>query len=338
MRKLVLVAMMTLSCTFAFASEKPTRNLNYTWITVLNNIPVSIKYSEPNGVTVFIEVTIGRPKYGCSGFGWCNSEVIIRAEDFEPATIRNKNKISEINKRYSMAKDYNEGIYLTKQNELYKQFNDKKISEMKFNKELIKLEKSYNEITYKTSKEELTITRNELNKQLEEVKKQIEAIDSFVAKRIEQANKLEQERQRLLGLQNSLPSTAENINQKIELQKSIEKNIQDQKNIGVTFDNGERKVEEKGIEESLKIPYSAGGRGTASIDSNSSFQMNFNKASMTDAVIEKYFSSGYFLVEEDCPLNGELCAALGIKSYTIAKGQYPVSIVDNTYIVNFAQH
>ncbi len=57
---------------------------------------------------------------------------------------------------------------------------------------------------------------------------------------------------------------------------------------------------------------------------NGRLNVEFNRSSMTESTYQTHFGSGYFQLEEDYLLPSELAQALGVKSYTIKTGQYPI--------------
>ena len=174
------------------------------------------------------------------------SELLKKQADFEAKVTENKRKQAEIRDRYELEQNYNEFEDLAKQNKLYEDFNNKKISAMKLEQELAKLQKEYTKTEYKTAREEILVTIDELNKQLTDAKLESKSFDELIQKRTEQLNQLEDQR-KLLELERLDPATP--VNRKNELQSIINKNIQKQKNLGATFDTGgERKVEGVGIQ------------------------------------------------------------------------------------------
>lgn len=72
--------------------------------------------------------------------------------------------------------------------------------------------------------------------------------------------------------------------------------------------------------------------GTAWID-NGKLQIEFNRASMTDATYQTHFGSGKFQLEEDFTLPADIAFALGVRSYTIKTGKYPLPLSTGKYDV-----
>ena len=66
-----------------------------------------------------------------------------------------------------------------------------------------------------------------------------------------------------------------------------------------------------------------GSTGTAWIE-NGRLQVEFNRASMKAEAIQTYFD-GKVLIEEDYELPKEIAEALGVSSYKIRAGAYPLS-------------
>lgn len=64
--------------------------------------------------------------------------------------------------------------------------------------------------------------------------------------------------------------------------------------------------------------------------------MEFYRSSMTANTYDTYFGGDNFIVEEDFELPDDVSTVLGIKSYTIKAGIYPLIVLDNNNIlVNF---
>jgi len=58
--------------------------------------------------------------------------------------------------------------------------------------------------------------------------------------------------------------------------------------------------------------------------SNGKLQIEFDRSSMTDATYQTHFGSGQFQLEEDFVLPAEVAFALGVRSYTVKTGRYPL--------------
>ena len=64
--------------------------------------------------------------------------------------------------------------------------------------------------------------------------------------------------------------------------------------------------------------------------------LEFYRKSMTFNTYETYFGGDKFIVEEDFQLPDDVSTALGVKSYTIKAGIYPIIVLDNNnLLVNF---
>ncbi len=72
-----------------------------------------------------------------------------------------------------------------------------------------------------------------------------------------------------------------------------------------------------------KVP-SNSGSGKAWIE-NGKLHLELNRASIESGTFSTYFGSDAFKMEEEYTLPDEVCAALGISSYTIKAGNYTIT-------------
>ncbi len=61
----------------------------------------------------------------------------------------------------------------------------------------------------------------------------------------------------------------------------------------------------------------------------------FQRDSMTEKDIAKFFGSETFLIEEDKPLSGQLLRHFGLETATILRGPYPIEKVETGFAVAF---
>ncbi len=75
--------------------------------------------------------------------------------------------------------------------------------------------------------------------------------------------------------------------------------------------------------------------GTGSVNGKK-LSMEFYRSSMTPSTFDTYFGGDSFIVEEDFQLPADVATVLGVKSYTIKAGIYPIVVLDNNnLLVNF---
>lgn len=77
------------------------------------------------------------------------------------------------------------------------------------------------------------------------------------------------------------------------------------------------------------------GMATAEMLPSGKLQMAFDGSSMDATTKRAFFSGSTFKVEEDYQITGAEAAALGVRSYTIATGSYPITVSGSNYIVVF---
>jgi hypothetical protein len=70
-------------------------------------------------------------------------------------------------------------------------------------------------------------------------------------------------------------------------------------------------------------------------DINGTLVMTLFVDSMTEKTINTYFSNHQFIMGEDFTIPYEICKELGIKSYTLKKGNYKVIQQDRKFIISF---
>lgn len=76
-------------------------------------------------------------------------------------------------------------------------------------------------------------------------------------------------------------------------------------------------------------------RGAATIKGGK-LTLDFFRTSMTDETYMVYFGGDHFIMEDDYELPKDVLSILGIKSYTIKAGMYPINLLnDNTLSVTF---
>ncbi len=92
------------------------------------------------------------------------------------------------------------------------------------------------------------------------------------------------------------------------------------------------------IDPNIKLETPALGRsasGTGAVIGKK-LTVEFYRTSMNDETYKIYFSGGNFIVEDDFEMPSEVTRALGLESYTIKAGIYPITEVsENKLLVNF---
>ena len=77
------------------------------------------------------------------------------------------------------------------------------------------------------------------------------------------------------------------------------------------------------------------GNGTATINENGGLAIIFESASMDKETVKNHFGSGFFVLEEDYIVDGDVAEKLGIDSYTIKAGKYAAKQTKEGFNVNF---
>ena len=76
-------------------------------------------------------------------------------------------------------------------------------------------------------------------------------------------------------------------------------------------------------------------RGIVGVDSNNSLTICFEKSSMKEYILKKFFDSGIFLVMESFILPSEILNSIALDHYQINMGEYEIQETETYFKVKF---
>jgi len=110
--------------------------------------------------------------------------------------------------------------------------------------------------------------------------------------------------------------------------------------LSITFGKRRLDCEEKGFcDISLDIgraarPQNGMGQATAKIENNK-LNITIIKSSLTADTDKLQFSNQEFVLDEDLVLGSDVCTKLGVRSYVLKAGKYPIVKVAEGYKIQF---